>query len=801
MIFIPPSSFRLTSIRINPTCLGQNNSPLEKKPSTTSIFTEEPGQNFTIGASLRLRLSLKAKVETPDSLRNFLPLTSESRMGNFRGCPGGLIACTQILRLQSCLNISNPCLKLVPAQNVTLHCPFFVPLLRISSCSKTHSTRGGRFSAALETSFSISPFLHSLRNKPSTAKITGRQIACSNSLVNSFSDFAVDLPLVKDHDEVRPKTGGTNLFPLSPKTLKILIPFMYPQLPIILRGWFCTFVSVACLYLFVPQIGHMSNLLSQGNLIDLGRKMIWVVLIVGVKSVAQFWQQALLWESALNITFSVRSHVFKRVLDREMSFFEGQRAAAAGDLAFRITSEAEDMGDTIFSLLQMMVPSALQLVAMATRMITLNPILALATFSVVPCMGIVIAMLGEKLRKIARKGQDSIANLSAYLNEVLQSMFVVKAHAAENLELWRFQKLAGAEQAAHLGKKRMKAFIPEMITLVYVVTAMVLFGVGTWAIAKGTFDGGGMVSFITSLILLVEPMQALGKAYNELKNGEPAIERLFELAHQQPEVLAPEECKPLVNVAGEVELSGVFFRYSDELPWVIKNISLNVVPGETVALVGGSGSGKSTLAKLLLRLYDPVQGTITVDGQDIRRVTKQSLRQHMAIVPQETTLFTGTVAENIAYGTMPEEIDLKAVVRAAELANADEFISKLPNGYHTKLGDRASSLSGGQRQRLAIARAIYQDATILILDEATSALDNKSEKLVREALERLMYGRTVFVIAHRLETVERADRIVVLDGGTIVEEGTHESLLSQGGKYAALYTRRESTMGVADVLT
>ncbi|CAM6127210.1 unnamed protein product [Calypogeia fissa] len=595
-------------------------------------------------------------------------------------------------------------------------------------------------------------------------------------------------------------TAGLMKFLPFSEAFKKVVPFIYSETANILKGWVCCCVAVGCLYLFVPEIGSLSTLLSKGDLKQLGKKTTFAAILVTTRSISQFWQQAFLWEAVLNVTFKVRSYVYSQVLQRDMTFFEGRHAIAAGDVAFRITTESEDMGDTVYSLLHTMVPSALQLIAMGTRMITLNPLLALATFSVVPCMAVVMARLGERLRKLARKGQDSIARLSAYLTEVLPSMFVIKAHGGEAAEQWRFNRLAWTEREAQLGKKRMKAFIPEMITLVYVMTGTVLLAVGTWAISKGTFDAAGMVSFITSLILLVDPMQALGRAFNEMKNGEPAIERLFEFTRTSSKVREKPDAIPLQNVNGEVELLGVSFRYDESSPWVLRNVNLYVRPGETVALVGASGGGKTTLAKLLLRLYDPIYGNIIIDGQDIRSLSLKSLRKQVAIVPQETTLFTGTVAENIAYGQLSAEVDINAVKRAAQLANADEFIQKLSDGYATNLGDRASSLSGGQRQRLAIARALYQEATILILDEATSALDNKSEILVRDALERLMADRTVFVIAHRLETVQRADRILLLDGGKIVEEGTHLSLLGQGGKYAALYTRQEPSMAIPEAL-
>ncbi|KAJ7544789.1 hypothetical protein O6H91_09G093300 [Diphasiastrum complanatum] len=445
----------------------------------------------------------------------------------------------------------------------------------------------------------------------------------------------------------------------------------------------------------------------------------------------------------------------------------------------------------------MLVPCAFQLAAMAGRMLLLSPILSVATILVLPFMSFTIAILGEKLRRLSRKGQDSVANLSAYLNEVLLSIFVVKAYVAEGYEQMRFKKLAFVDYRAHLLKKKMKAFIPEVITAVYAATAVVLFGVGTWVISKGGFNASGMISFVTSLVFLIEPIQAIGKAYNDLKQGEPAIERLFELTANYSKIVEKAGAITLAKVSGDVKFSNVFFAYGDCPPWVLSNLHLDVRAGETVALVGPSGGGKTTLAKLLLRLYDPVHGQIYIDGHDIREIGLKSLRREVGIVPQDIVLFTGTVLENIAYGVLPDQMDFKAVEQAAGLANADEFIRKLPSGYHSNLGGRGSNLSGGQRQRLAIARAIYQNPSILILDEATSALDNNSEKLVREALDQLMRNRTVFVIAHRLETVQRADRIFVINGGRLVEEGTHSSLLAEGGLYSSLYTYKAEIGGLS----
>ncbi|XP_024536602.1 ABC transporter B family member 29, chloroplastic isoform X1 [Selaginella moellendorffii] len=576
--------------------------------------------------------------------------------------------------------------------------------------------------------------------------------------------------------------------PLS-KTLPKILPLLRPQIPRILSAWACAAVSVSALYAFVPQVGQLSSLLAAGDLVSVRRKAAMAIFLISAKSLAQYWQQALLWEVALGLTCDVRCHVFETVLRKDMSYFEGQSGAAKGDIAYRITAEADATGETIYAFLKMVVPCFLQLAAMAGRMLSLSPVLSFATVSVVPCMSVVIAILGEQLRALSKRGQDSIARLSAYVNEVLPSMLIVKACAAESYEDERFKRLAVIDRQAHLMKKKMKAFIPEIITGAYAATGVVLFALGAWVISKGNFDGTGMVSFITSLVLLIEPIQQIGKAYNEMKQGEPAVERLFDLTASFPKILDEEASRRhLKNVIGDVVFDNVCFSYGATSPRVLQNINFHVCAGETVALVGPSGGGKTTLAKLLLRLYEPTQGNILIDGENIQGVSLESLRQQVAIVPQETALFTGTVMENIAYGVMPNDIDMKRVERAATMANADEFIRRLPDGYETNLGERGSSLSGGQRQRIAIARAIYHGPSILILDEATSALDNRSEKLVREALEQLMIGRTVFIIAHRLETVQKAARIFLLDGGKLVEEGTHSSLIARGGQYASLFS-------------
>eukprot|EP00850_Spirogloea_muscicola_P012330 SM000079S22448 [mRNA] locus=s79:153947:157506:- [translate_table: standard] len=567
---------------------------------------------------------------------------------------------------------------------------------------------------------------------------------------------------------------------------------MAERLPLVLAAWAMTGIAVACLLAAVPRIGSLSSLVAAGDVPALLRHAGVLLAVVAARSVALYFQSAWLWEAALGATLAMRRFVFAAVQRLDMERFEGRGSVPVGDTAYRLTAEAEDAGDTIYAFLHMLVPSIVQLAAMFGRMVTLSPLLTLATFCVLPLMSVVIAVLGEKLRGLSRKGQDSIASLAAYINEVLGAALVVKAHAAEEFEERRFEALAATDCVARLRKRKMKAFIPEVITGVYALTVLALFLVGTWAISRGTFTGQGMVSFLTSLIFLIDPIQSVGSAYNEIKQGEPAIERLLALATLAPKVVEKDGATVLRSVQGDITFENVNFAYEIGQPWILSALTLKVKSGETVAIVGPSGGGKTTLVKLALRLYDPVLGSISVDGHNLRDVTLKSLRQAVGIVTQDTVLFTGSVSANIAYGVLPEHVDPSRIETCARLANAHSFIARLPQGYDTHLGDRATSLSGGQRQRLAIARAIYHEPSILILDEATSALDNESEGLVQEALERLMSTRTVLVIAHRLGTIQRADRILVLEGGTIVEEGDHASLLATANsRYASLYSRAQ----------
>ncbi|CAH9117678.1 unnamed protein product [Cuscuta europaea] len=591
-------------------------------------------------------------------------------------------------------------------------------------------------------------------------------------------------PILTHPFKIHCSPPGATLSPLT--SISHLKPYLKSEWQPILYGWLCSSISVYCISKLVPAVGKLPALISPTDGMKIRERSLILGALYLVRLVSNYLQQDFLWIAALRCAYKVRVFVFRKVLERDLGFFEGESAVASGDIAYRITAEASDVADTVYSLLNTTVPCTLQLIAMASQMLVISPSLSLLSAMVIPLMVSVIGYLGEKLQHISNQAHLTIADLSAYLHEVLPSILFVKANDAESYESSRFESLASYDLSASLRRKRMKAFIPQLVQAVYFGILFSFFA-SSLIISRGSFDCSAMVSFITSLVLLIQPIQDIGRAYNEIKQGEPAIQRLFSLTSFKSKV--NDHKQDVVNldcIAGEVSFSDISFRYGESGPLILEGLNFHVKAGQTVALVGPSGGGKTTIVKLLLRLYDPFKGTIQVDGYDIRNIQLDSLRRHVGLVSQDTTLFSGTLAENIGYRDRMTGIDMDRVELAARTANADEFIGKLPNGYLTNVGPRGSAFSGGQKQRIAIARAIYQDPSILILDEATSALDSRSELMVRQALQRLMQNRTVLIIAHRLETVLMAERVFQLDNGGLQEIPLSSLVDSQQSSFLTL---------------
>lgn len=563
-----------------------------------------------------------------------------------------------------------------------------------------------------------------------------------------------------------------------------LPPYLRPHRQTIAPALVCTVVFTACWPLIAWLAGKISDALGQGQVEEVARLSLITAAVFLVQKIAQYGQDSLMAKAALAIALDLRKTVYVQLQRLSLSYFE---TAKTGDLSYRLTEDIDRVGEVINKVFHDFTPCVLQLIVMLGYMIYLNWQLTLATFIVAPLMGVLIGWFGQKLLEFSRHSQSSISDLSSLLTEAFSGIRLIRAFAAEDYEIERFSRESERYQQAKYLAAWLRAIQFPVVGFLQAISILLLLFLGTWQIAQGNLTGPEFVSFVAAVGLLIDPIAHLTENYNEFKQGEASVDRVFELMAIRPAVVEAPDAIALPPVTGKVEYCNVTFSYHADQP-VLQELNLLAFPGEAIALVGPSGAGKTTLVNLLPRFYDPQGGQILIDGQDIRTVTIQSLRRQIGIVPQDTVLFSGTIAQNIAFGQA--QFDLEAVKEAARIANAHQFISEFADGYQTWVGERGVNLSGGQKQRIAIARAVLLNPRILILDEATSALDSESETLVQEALERLMVGKTVFIIAHRLATVRRADRILVLEQGRIVESGTHTELLAKGERYAQFYAQQ-----------
>jgi ATP-binding cassette, subfamily B, bacterial len=565
-----------------------------------------------------------------------------------------------------------------------------------------------------------------------------------------------------------------------------LLPYIQLQWQTIAKGLIGILGYVLATLVLINLAGKLAIPFAQGNVIAIAQITGSCALVFLVRGLFQSIQDMYMAKAALRVAFHLRQQVYAHLQKLNLSYFE---TAKAGDLSYRLTEDVDRVGEVVNKGFHDFIPCILQLLAIPIYMIYLNWQLTLATVIVAPLMGILVGWFGERLRKYSLKSQNRVSGLSAILAEVFNGIRLVQAFAAENYEIARFGHEAERSLKAKYSAERLKAIQIPIIGFLEALSALSLLIVGAWQISQNNLTVANFFSYLAAAALLIDPIGHTTNNYNEFKQGEASVDRVFELMAIQPTVIEKINAIALPPVNGKVEYRHISFAYKPGEP-VLKDISLLVSPGEAIALVGASGAGKTTFVNLLPRFYDPEVGQIFIDGVDIRDVKLHSLRRQIGIVPQETIMFSGTIAQNIAFGQ--DVFDMEAVKEAAKIANAHQFISQLPEGYQTWVGERGVNLSGGQRQRIAIARAVLLNPQILILDEATSALDSESEALVQEALERLMEKRTVFIIAHRLSTVRRCDRILVLEQGQIVESGTHEELLALEHRYARFYAQQFS---------
>ncbi|WP_353933214.1 ABC transporter ATP-binding protein [Okeanomitos corallinicola TIOX110] len=566
----------------------------------------------------------------------------------------------------------------------------------------------------------------------------------------------------------------------------LLLPYIRKQWENVAKGFVGIIGYVLATLTLINVAGKLAVPFGEGNVVAIAQLTGICALVFLVRGFFQSVQDLYMARTALRVAFYLRQQVYAHLQKLNLSYFE---TAKAGDLSYRLTEDVDRVGEVVNKLFHDFIPCVLQLIAIPIYMIYLNWQLTLATVIVAPIMGVLIGWFGERLRKYSLKSQNRISDLSAILTEVFSGIRLIQAFAAENYEIARFSHEAERTLKAKYSAEKLKAIQIPIVGFLEAVSALSLLMVGTWQISQNNLTVGEFFSYLAAAALLIDPIGHTTNNYNEFKQGEASVDRVFELLAIQPTVLENPIAITLPSVNGKVEYRHVTFAYKPgEL--VLNNISLVVNPGEAIALVGASGAGKTTFVNLLPRFYDPEIGEIFIDDVNIRDVTLNSLRKNIGIVPQETIMFSGTIAQNIAFGQ--NTFEMAAVEAAAEIANAHKFIMELPEGYQTWVGERGVNLSGGQRQRIAIARAVLLNPQILILDEATSALDSESEALVQEALERLMANRTVLIIAHRLSTVRKCDRILVLEKGQIVESGNHQELLNLAGRYARFYAQQFS---------
>ncbi|WP_343560333.1 ABC transporter ATP-binding protein [Kiloniella sp. b19] len=513
-----------------------------------------------------------------------------------------------------------------------------------------------------------------------------------------------------------------------------------------------------------------------------------VLGIFVIKGAATFGQSLLMQIVGLRIVATIQDQLFARLVSADMAFFHSE---SPGNLISRFMNDVNMLRNVVSTTLTSIGKDTFTAIGLIGMMFYQDWLLATVAFIAFPTAILPISRTGKRMRKVSRNMQNSMGNLTTRLDEAFQGIRHVKAYGMEKLERDRVGEAVGEVRNLHIKAARTGSFLsPVMETLGgFAIAVVVLYG-GSEVI-QGNKEPGAFFSFITALLLAYEPIKKLSKLNNALQTGLAAADRVYRILDSTPEIQNRPDATELVVTQGQVEFRNVTFAYEKDKAseggkpqTALNSINLVAPSHKTIALVGASGAGKTSILNLIPRFYDVTEGTILIDGQDVRDVSMESLRNSLALVSQETQLFDDTIRANIAYGRM--DAGEEEIIAAAKAAHAHDFIMSLPDGYDTEVGPRGSRLSGGQRQRVSIARAMIRNAPILLLDEATSALDTESERRVQEALKTLMEGRTTFVIAHRLSTIVDADIIYVMDQGQIVEQGTHAELLKLDGIYSRL---------------
>ncbi len=569
----------------------------------------------------------------------------------------------------------------------------------------------------------------------------------------------------------------------SPAGFRRLLPLLRLHRRRLVAGWLCTTVFVASFPVLAWLAGQLIPAIGAGDIPRVLRAVTTALAVFLLQKLAQFGQDTLLAGPALQVSQELRRQLFARLQRLDFGALE---KLSAGDLTYRLTEDADRVGEVIYKSIQDTTPSALQLVVVLGYMLWLDWPLALATLLLAPIVALLVSAFGARVMQAAERSQKQVSDLAALLAEAIGGLPLVRAYAAEPWLQRRFDHEIDLHRRARYRTMTLLAQQHPVVGFIEAFGILAVLVIGAVRIQAGGLDAQGFATFMTALLMLIDPISHLTTNFNEFQQGQASLRRLRAIESEPTEPPDRPTARPMGQVQGQLVLEGVTFGYGADQP-VLHELNLQIEPGQMVALVGPSGAGKSTLFSLLLRFNTAQQGRVLLDGQDLAELRARELRQAVALVPQQSSVFSGSVAEVIAFGR-PASRD--QVVAAARLANASGFIEALPQGYDSRIEERGSNFSGGQLQRLAIARAVLGNPAILLLDEATSALDAEAEAAVQQGLDQAMAGRTVLVIAHRLSTVQEADRILVLEAGRIVEQGSHGELMASGGRYRDLCERQ-----------